>query len=149
MPEHPAADSLVASVASRHRPAIGAHRLLSDGRSTALILPDGEVDWWCAPTMDSPPLLWSLLDGEGAAARWVGVKAARWSSEPAPAVAPSTLRCGETRIECRDALVADGAGVALIRLVRSEGRCSRALPPPALRWLSGPGLSPPARPTTA
>jgi len=51
-----------AGASAAHRPAISAHRLLSDGRSTALIRPDGEVDWWCGPNMDSTPLLWSLLD---------------------------------------------------------------------------------------
>ncbi|MBA2281311.1 MAG: hypothetical protein H0W25_08785, partial [Acidimicrobiia bacterium] len=50
-------------------PAIGDHRLLGDGWSTALLQPDGTVDWWCAPEPDSPPLLWRLLDPDGAALR--------------------------------------------------------------------------------
>jgi hypothetical protein len=44
--------------------AISAHRLLGSGRSLALVTPAGEVDWWCAPEPDSPPLLWSLLGGD-------------------------------------------------------------------------------------
>ena len=103
-----------------HRPPISAHRLLSDGRSTALVRPDGEVDWWCAPDMDSTPVLWSLLDSQGAAARWVDVEPAWWSDDPAPSVARTVLRRGGARVECRDALVADGDGVALVRLVRSD-----------------------------
>ena len=49
-------------------PAIGAHRLLGNGRSAALVTPAAEVDWWCAPTLDAPPILWSLLDPERARA---------------------------------------------------------------------------------
>ena len=57
-------------------PAISAHRMLGDGTSTALLRPGGEVDWWCAPELDDPPLLWSLLDPAGSAARWLGVRLA-------------------------------------------------------------------------
>ena len=35
---------------------------LGDGRSVALVAPDGAVAWWCVPEMDSPPLFDSLLD---------------------------------------------------------------------------------------
>src|SRR5207253_2155721 len=73
-----------------------------------------------APDRDSPPVLWSLLDGRGAAARWAGVEAARWSDDPAPAVAHGALRHLGRRVRCRDALLAVGAGVALVRLVRSD-----------------------------
>ena len=102
-----------------HRPAISAHRLLSDGRSTALVRPDGHIDWWCAPAMDSEPVLWSLLDANGSAARWLGVEAASWSDDPAPTVAESVLRHRGQQFSCRDALVRSEPGVALVRLVRS------------------------------
>ncbi|WP_298966902.1 glycoside hydrolase family 15 protein [uncultured Methylobacterium sp.] len=35
---------------------------LGDGRSVALVAPDGAVAWWCVPEMDSPPLFDSLLN---------------------------------------------------------------------------------------
>ncbi len=35
---------------------------LGDGRSVALVAPDGVVAWWCVPNIDSDPLLDSLLD---------------------------------------------------------------------------------------
>ncbi len=38
---------------------------LGDGRSVALIAPDGAVAWWCVPEMDSPPLFDRLLDPAG------------------------------------------------------------------------------------
>jgi GH15 family glucan-1,4-alpha-glucosidase len=35
---------------------------LGDGRSVALVAPDGAVAWWCVPHMDSPPLFDRLLN---------------------------------------------------------------------------------------
>ena len=35
---------------------------VGDGRSLALLAPDGAVVWWCVPNLDSPPLFDSLLD---------------------------------------------------------------------------------------
>lgn len=70
--------------------------------------------------MDSTPVLWSFLDGGGAAARWVDVEPAWWSDDPAPPVARTVLRRNGARVECRDALVTETDGVALVRLVRSE-----------------------------
>ena len=35
---------------------------LGDGRSLALLAPDGAVAWWCVPNLDSAPLFDTLLD---------------------------------------------------------------------------------------
>jgi hypothetical protein len=73
---------------------IAAHRVVNGGGSAALIRPDGEIDWWCAPRPDSPPLLWSLLDGAGAAARWRGTEpAAAWSAVTRCGRCAATARC--------------------------------------------------------
>ena len=103
-----------------HPPAISAHRLLGDGHSTALVRPDGEIDWWCAPAMDSPPLLWSLLDPGGAAARWVGVHYVRHGGRPAGPTTATVVRHRGRRVTCRDAVLNRGDGSLLVRLVRGD-----------------------------
>ena len=103
-------------------PAIGAHRLLGNGRSAALVTPGAEVDWWCAPTLDAPPVLWSLLDPGGARAAWPGARLVDAATAPAGPATRTTLALGRARIEVWDGLLASGAdGSALIRLVRSLG----------------------------
>ena len=43
--------------------------VVADGRSAALVGADGSVDWWCPERVDGPPLLWRLLDPDGAGVR--------------------------------------------------------------------------------
>ncbi|MBC7375515.1 MAG: glycoside hydrolase family 15 protein [Frankiales bacterium] len=100
-------------------PPIAAHRLLGDGSTAALLRPGGEVDWWCAPEMDSPPVLWSLLDEQGAAARWVGLRLSASAGRAAGPVLTTVLHGDRGRVECRDALhCEDDRGSSLVRLVR-------------------------------
>jgi hypothetical protein len=101
-------------------PPIGAHRLLGGGRSTALVRPDGEVDWWCAPEPDSPPVLWSLLDPDGPAARWSGARPASMAPVPAGPTATTGLRIDRRAVEVHDGLVRQDGATALVRLVRAD-----------------------------
>ncbi|MDP9451963.1 MAG: glycoside hydrolase family 15 protein [Actinomycetota bacterium] len=105
---------------SEGQPAISSHRLLGDGRSCALLRPDGEIDWWCTPAMDSAPVLWSLLDGAGAAARWLGVRSVSHDQRPAGPTSCTTLRCGQRLVRTWDGVVGVGDGSLLVRLVRGE-----------------------------
>ena len=100
-------------------PAIRTQRLIGDGATAALLTPNGEIDWWCTPTYDSPPVLWSLLDPNGARARWRGTRVVLVDSEPAGPSTVTLLRIGRNVVECRDALLRrPGLGSALLRLVR-------------------------------
>ncbi|MBW3556929.1 MAG: hypothetical protein KY454_08340 [Actinobacteria bacterium] len=101
-------------------PSIAAHRLLSSGRSAALLRPDGEIDWWCAPNYDDRPLLWALLDPGGAASVWERTRLASIEGPPAGPAARSLLRTRDGLVETLDGLVPSGAdGVVLVRAVRS------------------------------
>jgi hypothetical protein len=104
----------------QHRPDIAAHRLVGDGHGALLVRPDGEIDWWCAPHLDSTPLCWSLLDPCGGAARFPGVRYARRSDAPAGPTAVTVVASERGRVEIHDALLEDGhpSGAALVRLVR-------------------------------
>ena len=99
-------------------PPIGAHRLVSNGRSSALIRPAGEIDWWCAPRFDSPPLLWSLLEAGGSAARWEGARMTNAAGPPAGPVARTALMIDGLGVECLDGILTDPASTLLVRLVR-------------------------------
>lgn len=98
-----------------HRPSISAHRAVGDGRSALLLRPDAEIDWWCAPDLDSPPLCWSLLDPRGGRARFPGVRYVSRSSAPAGPTARTVLATDRGRVEVRDGLLECRA---LVRLVR-------------------------------
>ncbi len=101
-------------------PPVAAHRLLGDGEATALLRLGGEVDWWCAPHPDSPPLLWSLLDPDGAAARWRGVRQGTAPERAAGSGLTTVLHGPGGRVECLDALLRRRAGgSSLVRLVRA------------------------------
>jgi hypothetical protein len=131
-------------------PAIAAHRLVSNGRSAALVRPDAEVDWWCAPDFDAAPLAWSLLDPDGGSARWRCTRTVVSDDGPAGPSTRTTIRTDGGRVECRDGLVdVAGGGVALVRLVRALDGPTEVvhelglggLDVPWVRWARGRGVT--------
>jgi hypothetical protein len=103
----------------RRPPPIAAHRLLSDGRSSALVAADGRIDWWCRPRFHSPPVCWSLLDPDGGTAAWLDATHAGGTDFPAGPTTRTTLRVGfGAVVEILDALLAERDGTDLVRLAR-------------------------------
>lgn len=100
-------------------PPIESHRLLGDGRSTALVLPDGSIDWWCAPEPDSSPLLWRLLDPGGPAAYWVGATPSGLGRSVAGPGLRTTVEVDGVLVQLLDGLVDVAGTVVLARLARS------------------------------
>ncbi|XVN16075.1 hypothetical protein QZH46_09735 [Pseudomonas corrugata] len=43
-------------------PSINSLAALGDGRSIAVIGPDGGLEWFCPGRFDAAPLIWPLLD---------------------------------------------------------------------------------------
>lgn len=87
-------------------------RLLGNGYGTALVRHDGTVDWWCAPGLDSPPLLWGLLDAKGPVAAWTGAVAVGRTSTVAGPGLRTTVAVDGIQFQLLDGLVhVDGAAV--------------------------------------
>ncbi len=70
--------------------------------------------------MDSEPVLWSLLDAEGPAARWSGARSVHRGERPAGPTALTTVSCDQRRVSCWDGVVRHGEGSWLVRLVRGD-----------------------------
>jgi GH15 family glucan-1,4-alpha-glucosidase len=103
---------------------IGDHALLADGRTAALLAPDGNVAWLCWPRVDSAPVLLGILDT---------ARGGRFQLRPAgPAVLVERGYLGPTlgvrsvwetaqgRLTVDDALAWDGPP-RLLRTLRAEG----------------------------
>lgn len=43
-------------------PPIGSLGAIGDGRTIALLAPDGGIEWFCPGRFDAPPVVWPLLD---------------------------------------------------------------------------------------
>jgi GH15 family glucan-1,4-alpha-glucosidase len=104
---------------------VGAHALLADGRTAALVDPDGNIAWLPWPRIDSPPCLLSILDDV------VGGRFAVAPADPTATVIervyePGTLvlrtvwSTARGELTVHDALAWDGPP-RLLRAVRARG----------------------------
>jgi hypothetical protein len=100
-------------------PRIEDHRVIGDGVTVALVQPDATIDWWCTPSVDADPILWSLLDAAGGVARFVAADPVSFVPDPAGSSAITVLRVEDIELEVRDSLIpVTAGGSALVRFVR-------------------------------
>jgi hypothetical protein len=95
------------------------HRLLGHDGMAALLAPDASVEWWCTPRLDSPPVLWRLLDEAGGVAVWRGAKPVGVVGGPASPCARTLVEVEGEPVACWDALVRLRGEPALVRLVHA------------------------------
>lgn len=103
--------------------------VVADGRSAALVGADGSIDWWCPERIDGPPLLWRLLDPEGAAVRVgpAGSSSGRIGYDGPTLVARTLQDDGVGAVETLDVL--DGAMLRLVTVVKGEVDVEIAIAP--------------------
>ncbi|MFF8772575.1 glycoside hydrolase family 15 protein [Kitasatospora sp. NPDC015120] len=102
---------------------LGDYALLADGERGALIGPDGEVAWLCAPRWDSEPVFAGLVGGAGVhAVTPVGRFVPGGSYEDGSLIRRSRWVTEEGEVECREALAlpADPHRAVLLRRVTAR-----------------------------
>jgi GH15 family glucan-1,4-alpha-glucosidase len=105
---------------------IGDHALLADGRTAALVDPDGNVAWLCWPRIDSAPCLLSILDDVvGGCFRVAPADPSARVVErgylPGTLILRTAWRVGGDELIVDDALACDGEP-RLVRSLRARGR---------------------------
>src|SRR5690348_8199780 len=88
-------------------PAIGSYGFLSDCHTSALIAPDGSVEWLCMPRFDSPSVFGSILDRSAGHFRFAPKGVAAPLSrryEPGTLVLETTWSTDDGWVVIRDAL---------------------------------------------
>jgi GH15 family glucan-1,4-alpha-glucosidase len=125
---------------------VGDHALLADGRTAALVGPDGNVVWLPWPRIDSPPCLLSLLDDVVGGIFEVvpadpGATAVERSYVDGTLVLRTVWRTAQGELTAHDALAWDGPP-RLLRTVRTRGSVDvvvrLALAPDAARGQARP-----------
>jgi GH15 family glucan-1,4-alpha-glucosidase len=110
---------------------IGDHALLADGRTAALVDPDGNIAWLCWPRIDSAPCLLSILDDVvGGCFRVAPVDEAARVVErgyvPGTLILRTVWRVGGDELTVLDALACDGEP-RLLRTLSTRGRVEVAV----------------------
>jgi len=104
----PSQPQLVTGVTPSPFPPIAEYAFLSDCETTALVAPNGAVEWMCAPRLDSPSVFAAMLD-RGAGSFRLGAAEAEVPHDrrylPGTLVLETSWNVGEGWIIVRDALL--------------------------------------------
>lgn len=105
---------------------VGAHALLADGRTAALLDPEGNVAWLPWPRIDSPPCLLSILDDTvggrfRVAPAGPGFTVVERAYEPGTLVLRTVWRAPGGELTVHDGLAWDGPE-RMVRALRASGR---------------------------
>jgi GH15 family glucan-1,4-alpha-glucosidase len=122
---------------------IGAHAIIGDCRTAALVASDGTIDWMCVPRFDGMPVFGAILDATrggyfrfGPARAQIGQQA----YEMHGAVVTTSWSDKASDLELTDAMVnpcdgpADSSGSCIVRrlrCLRGRAKCTYALEPRA------------------
>jgi hypothetical protein len=112
----------------------------ADGMA-ALISESAAIDWWCQPRLDDDPVLWRLLDPDGAVARWDGATPLDVDDRSVGPSLRTVVRIGDARVECWDAVLRRRELPVIARLVRAlDHPCTvtHQLRAPAFRGSANP-----------
>ena len=119
--------------------AIGEYAAIGDGRTVALVAPDGTIDWLCLPDLDSPPVFAALLDADRGG-RFVVAPDVKFSVTrrylPLTNVLETTFHTDRGTVRVTDALTVPRGGLFPMReLVRVVDGVDGEVP---MRWLIDP-----------
>ncbi len=122
-------------------PQISDYALLGDTRSAALVSPDGDIDWWCLPRFDSPPVCGRLLGGPAAGHLSLGPAEPATLLEreylPGTPLLRSRWQCARGQLTSTEGMVSELRGqllpsTLLVRRVQADDQ------PVQVRWALAP-----------